>query len=368
MAERKLGVGIIGCGGIANGAHIPNYLRNPRARVVAVADIDPARARATAERWGIAAHYGDYHELLAHPDVEAVSVATSAAAHAAPVIAAAEAGKHILCEKPIAITLEEADAMVAAAERAGVKFTMGYQPRFGNLWQTVKQLLDDGMVGRVLGLNHVQVNPGIFPQPWFVRKAAAGGGVLMDWGIYTAFMFNWFMGPVESVYATSAIFRREITTRGGELVSDVDVEDTVAATLRFRSGAMGTWYTTWAGTASHGGTSIDGTEGSIRLQRGAGGGSVGVFTTRVDQPDYLKGWRELAVTELPLAEQHYRKLAHLVDAVLDDKALVLTGADGRDALELVLAAYRSAETGGPVTLPLERTRQSRLTPTPGAPS
>src|SRR5262245_2040208 len=125
MAERKLGIGIIGCGNIANKQHLPNYARNPRARVVAVADVDPERARATAERWELVAHFQDYRDLLAHPDVEAVSVTTWPGAHAEPVIAAAEAGKHIMCEKPIATTLEEADAMVAAAERARVKFCMG---------------------------------------------------------------------------------------------------------------------------------------------------------------------------------------------------------------------------------------------------
>ena len=102
----------------------------------------------TAERWGVDAYYDDYHDLLADPEVEAVSVTTWPTAHAGPVIAAAEAGKHILCEKPIATTLEDADAMVAAAERAGVKFTMGYQPRFGDIWPTVKRLIDEGLIGR----------------------------------------------------------------------------------------------------------------------------------------------------------------------------------------------------------------------------
>jgi len=352
MSDRKLGIGIIGAGGIANGAHLPNYTRNPRARLVAVADISAEAAQATAERWGIPNVYTDYRELLANPEVEAVSVTTWAGAHAEPVIAAAEAGKHILCEKPIATRLEDADAMVAAAQRAGVKFTMGYQPRFSKMWNTVKQLLDEGAIGKVQALNIVSTAPSAHRTAWFLRKSQAGGGVLMDWGIYTAFMINWFMGPVESVYGTYRRFREE-NYAGGQLVPDADVEDTVAATLQFKSGAVGTWYSTWAATARHGYTSIDGSLGSIQMKGGASDGPR-IFTTRFDEPEHLRGWRQLPLTELQNSEQHYRKIDHLVTSVLDDTPLVMTGADGRDALELVLSIYRSAETGQPVKLPMVR--------------
>jgi len=142
MPARQLGVGVIGCGGIANGAHLPNYKRNPRVQVVAVADVDRERARATAERWKVDAYYEDYRELLARDDVEAVSITTPVFAHAEPALAAMRAGKHVLCEKPIARTLAEADAMVEASRQAGVLFTMGYQSRFSRLWETSKRILE----------------------------------------------------------------------------------------------------------------------------------------------------------------------------------------------------------------------------------
>ena len=118
MAQQTLGVGVIGCGGIANGAHLPNYARMPRVRIVAVADIDLERAKTTAARWGVDAYYQDYHDLLARPDVHAVSITTPVFQHAAPALAAMRAGKHVLCEKPIARTLEEADAMVEASAQS----------------------------------------------------------------------------------------------------------------------------------------------------------------------------------------------------------------------------------------------------------
>jgi len=114
-SERKLGIGVIGAGGIAHYAHFPNLVKNPRVNLVAVADIDRARAEAAAETYGFAHHYADYEDVIANPEVEAVIVTSWPTAHAGPVIAAAEAGKHILCEKPIATTLEDADAMVTAA-------------------------------------------------------------------------------------------------------------------------------------------------------------------------------------------------------------------------------------------------------------
>lgn len=352
MAERKLGVGVIGCGGIARGAHFPNYARHPRVRLVAVADVERERARAAAEQWGVEAYYDDYRDLLARPDVEAVSVTTPVFAHAEPAIAAMDAGKHVLCEKPIARTLAEADAMVAAAEHNGVLFTMGYQPRFSRLWDHTKRVLDDGLIGKLLSVNLVSCGRAALPQPWFLERSKSGGGVMMDWGIYTAYMINWLAGRVRAVYAVTRAFRNAYKG-GATLVENVDVEDTGVATLEFASGAIGTWYLTWAGVTGHGYTSFDGTEGSLLMRAGQEAAPL-VYSSKLDDPEYLRGWRKLAFNELSLAEQHYRKLDHLVAAALDGTPLVMTGADGRDALELIQAIYRSAETGQRVTLPLAR--------------
>ncbi len=352
MAGKTLGVGIIGAGGIANSAHIPNYKRHPRAEVIAVADVDPERARATAERHGFARWFTDYHDLLALSEVEAVSVTTPVFAHAEPAIAAMEAGKHVLCEKPIARTLPEANEMVKTAKRTGVIFTMGYQSRFSRMWEYTKRVIDAGALGQMYALNIVSGGKAGLPQPWFLDKEKSGGGILIDWGIYTAYMINWLAGPVSIVYAATRAVRTEYPA-GGVLVRDVKVEDTSAVTLQFASGAIGVWYSTWAGVTGHGYTAIDGTEGSLIMRPGNGDSPL-VYSTRTSDPDYLQGWRKAGFTELSVPEQHYRKLDHFVTAVLDGTPLVMTGEDGRDALELITAIYQSAETGQPVALPLER--------------
>ena len=344
--SRQLGIGVIGCGGIARHAHLPNIARNPRTNLVAVCDIDLDRANAFAAEFGDGktAAYQDYQDLLANPDVDMVCVTTWAAAHAEPVIAAAQAGKHIMCEKPIAITLAD-----AAAKAAGVKMSMGYQTRFGNGWPRVKQIIDEGLLGEIMGVTMASAAPSSHGVPWFLKKDLSGGGVLIDWGIYTAYTLNWWLGPVDRVYATSKTFRKEVEVRG-ELLTDVDVEDTVAAHLEFASGAMGTWYSAWAVKANHGGTAIDGREGSLTIQ----GDTIRVKSARIADPDYLSGWHEISVANPPLVEMHYRKIDHLVQSILDDTPLLLTGEDGRDALELVLAIYKSAETRQPIDLPMTR--------------
>lgn len=351
MTERRLRVGVIGAGGIARFAHLPNLKRNPRVDVVAVADIDPARAQRAAEDFSIPSWYASFHELLDDPTVEAVTVGTPPNAHKDPVVAAAAAGKHVLCEKPIAASLEDADAMVRATEDAGVAFAMGYQHRFGAQLPAVRRLLDDGVIGRPMGMTQVGIGPSHLPAPWFVQKSVSGGGVLIDWGIYTAHTILWLMGPVETVYGATAIFRPDVQV-GDELITGVDVEDTAMATLRFESGAMGSWYAAWAVAAAHHSMTIDGSAGSIRTVRESPG--IDVYSTTFEEPEHLRGWRRLALREPPLAEIHYRKLADFVDAVLDDRPVRVSGAEGRDALELVAAVYRSAESRQPVELPLKR--------------
>ncbi|HEU0164608.1 MAG TPA: Gfo/Idh/MocA family oxidoreductase, partial [Thermomicrobiales bacterium] len=250
---------------------------------------------------------------------------------------------------PIAISLKDADAMVEAAKTAGVKLTMGYQPRFGNLWPRVKQIIDDGYLGDIMGLRLASSAPSSHGVPWFLKKELAGGGVLIDWGIYTAFTLNWWLGPVERVFASTRIFRDEVMVRG-ELVKGIDVEDTVAAQIDFKSGAIGTWYAAWAVKANHGGTAIDGSEGSLVIN----GHTLRLKSTKTNDPESISGWHEFDVPDPILVDMHYRKIEHLVDSILDDKPLVLTGEDGRDALELVLGIYKSAETGQPVSFPVPR--------------
>jgi predicted dehydrogenase len=203
----------------------------------------------------------------------------------------------------------------------------------------------------MIAMNIVSYGKAGRPQPWFLDPKLAGGGIFMDWGIYTAFMLNWLAGPVKAVSAVTRAFRTEYPA-GGTLIKDVKVEDTGIVNLEFASGALGVWYATWAGVTGHGYTAIDGLDGALVMRSGED--TPLLYQGSAAEPDYLRGWRKIAFRELSTAEQHYRKLDHLVGAILDKTPLVMTGADGRDALELIQAIYRASSTGQRVTLPLTR--------------
>src|SRR5829696_5680419 len=154
MARAKTGVpfgiGVIGCGMIANSAHLPAIRHlSDRLKLVAVADVREEQAARAAREFGAAAYYTDYRELLARPDITIVDICTPEFLHREQVIAAAEAGKHILCEKPMADSIESADAMIAAAERAGVKFMVGHSRRFTRRYREVRAAIDSGAIGAV---------------------------------------------------------------------------------------------------------------------------------------------------------------------------------------------------------------------------
>src|SRR5690242_6511130 len=145
-----LGIGVIGCGTIANSAHLPAISRlGERLKLVAVADVREEQAARAAQKFGAGAYYTDYRELLARPDIAIVDVCTPEFLHREQIVAAAEAGKHILCEKPMADSLEAADAMIAAAERAGVKLMIGHSRRFTRRYREVRAAIDAGAVGPV---------------------------------------------------------------------------------------------------------------------------------------------------------------------------------------------------------------------------
>lgn len=180
----SIGIGIIGTGGISR-AHAKGYQQSGQARIVAVADIDPARARAAAEEWGVERVFTDYRELLALPEVEAVSVCTYNQAHCAPTVAALRAGKHVLVEKPMATTTTEAWQMVQAARASGRMLMVEMKWRFMPQLLAGRQAVAQGELGQVYYAEAIGWQHRGIPGGSFIRQDTAGGGALMDNGVYT---------------------------------------------------------------------------------------------------------------------------------------------------------------------------------------
>lgn len=342
IGPSRIGLGLIGCGGIARSAHLP-AIATLADRVVlrATADIDPAAARAAAEPWG-AAHSTDWRDMLALPDIQAVVVATPEYLHADQVSAAAEAGKHVLCEKPIAPSLAEADRMIAAARAAGVNLLIGHSRRFTRRYMEIRAALDRGVIGPVRLLRENERRSRAIPQIWWTpahwtgNPQVSGGAPMMN-AIHETDLLRWFTGDeAESVQA-------EINTT---IAGNVGVIDFISLTVRFRGGAIGSAEVLNCappGYPAFHQLELYGERGAIRARDHELTGLTRFTNTGADFP----GHYEMLLHNLPA---YARELAELVDAIQTRRPVRMPPTEARAALEIALAAVRSAHTGVPVRL------------------
>ena len=334
---------IAGSGMIAR-YHAEAIARVPGARLVAVCRSDSHRAAEAAAHFGVPCE-PSYTALLARDDVDAVCICTPSGLHADQAIAAARAGKHVLVEKPMALTLAGADAAIAACRAADVRLGVALQRRTDPSFRAVKTAIDYDRLGRMV-LGNVSI-PYIRPQEYFDSAAwrgtwaLDGGGALMNQGIHLVDLLLWFMGDVDEVHAHVAT-----------LAHAIEVEDCVTATLRFASGALGTIAATTAAAPGYphrielygdgGGIQIEG-EHVVRAESTVPGREALAGLGQAPAKEVVAG-----VGASPTgmsAEGHVRVVADLVEAVLERRAPLVPGEEGRRALALVLAVYESARTG-----------------------
>lgn len=254
---KKLKVGIIGAGNIATSAHLPAYANlTEQAEVVAIADIVLERAQAAAEKFGIPHAYASVEELLANePDIDYIDVCTWTAAHAPVAIAAAKAGKDILCEKPLAATLEQGLAIEAAVKEAGVKFMLAVVTRYGAEQQKFIELRDAGKFGEIYYAKTSYVRRRGTPGGWFTDKELAGGGPVLDIGVHAIDRTWYLMGrpkPV-SVSAETSYRIGDYQTKGvgrwqpfGLGKGVFDTEDSASVFFRFEGGKSMVAEIAWA--------------------------------------------------------------------------------------------------------------------------
>jgi len=204
----KLGIGFIGCGGIHN-AHAPHLVDNPEAYIACAMDVSEEAAKAHCERYGTPAWTTERDELLARQDVQAVVVCTPTGYHPEAVIAAAQAGKHVLCEKPMAMTVSEGEQMARACEEAGVLLQIAFVRRFCNEWLKLREIIQDGMIGRPVVWRSVSGGSGA-PTPWFF-DAKIGGGPFIDGAVHNYDFARFIFGEASSVMADLRRMKRDTT-------------------------------------------------------------------------------------------------------------------------------------------------------------
>jgi predicted dehydrogenase len=344
------GFGIVGTGVIA-AMHAAAIATLPRARLVAVTDVAGKAAAAFAAARGCAAEPG-LDQLLARPDVDVVCVCVPSGLHAEVGVRAAMAGKHLVVEKPIDVTLAAADRLIEAAGAAGVVLTVISQHRFDPGLIELKRLLGDGALGRLV-LAEASTK-------WYRTQAyydsaewrgtwAMDGGSLMNQGIHYVDLLRWCMGPVTEVTAVC-------TTQAHQ----IKAEDTALAIVRFGSGAVGTILSS---TAAYPGfpqrLEITGTDGTVivedgRIVRRAFGPQAGASEAEGSAGTGAAGaLGALGAAADPAAIEvasHAAQIADLLAAVEEGRAPAVDGQAGRDALEIVRAVYSSARTGAPVSV------------------
>jgi predicted dehydrogenase len=351
MAERRVRVGIVGCGKIAR-SHAAALAQLEEADFVACCDQDEQRARDLAAEFGAPHAVGDLDTLLQSGLVEAIHVCTPHPVHERVVVAAAEAGVHVLCEKPIAITLEEADRMIDATDRAGVAFGVIFQRRFWPAAQRIRRAIDTGRLG-TLTLGEVSVRiwrPQEYfaSDPWRGKWATEGGGVLMNQAVHAIDQFLWFMGtPVEIVGRHATLRHRDY----------IDVEDTAVATVVFEHGALGVIQASSTFQPNFGfKVSVHGDTGAAVSVWERIEGQQGINDVwTIDGEAHLRAvWEAEDTGGTGFPGFHALQIQDFLRAVRDGREPAVTGRDGRRSLEVILAIYESQRTGQPVRLPLTR--------------
>lgn len=375
MTAKKLGVGVLGAHAWAEKAHLPGYAAYDRARLVALCDIVPERARAMADKFGIEKVYTDPQALIDDPEVEMVDVCTPTDTHLPLSLAAIAAGKHVLSEKPLAHDARDAFAAARAAETAGVRTKLGFTFRYSPAVRQLKQWISDGTLGEIFHVHGFEQNSQWLDPQVPLRQVSAGAdwnslipSSIVGYGSHLVDLVRWCAGEFGSVASTMKNFVPERIVRGYEGMQSIKVEDGTVALVEFESGAQGTLQTSYIAVGNYPGVELRvyGSKGAAvaRLISEYGVAETLHFAT-ADEVEFRKF--ELPASALPPGtslqtpwpELYYRNLVrHFVDEILDGSAPECTFYDGAKSQEIVNAVVLANSERRWVDLPLypEETR------------
>lgn len=329
-------VGLISFAHIHAESYLNNLLKNPNVTLVGVTDDDAARARRFAGRVGVPV-FATLRELL-QAGVDAVVICTENSRHTSAVVEAAAAGVHVLCEKPLATTAQDAEHMVASCAQAGVHLMTAFPMRFNAPMLTMHQLVRDGKLGRIFGIN--ATNQGECPhyhRSWFVDPELAGGGAMQDHIVHVADVLRWTLNSeVTEVYAQSnhILYNKEAP----------DVETGALVSLRFANGTFATIDCSWSKPAYYP------TWGGLTIDWVGEGGFASMNAFRQKLTVYSHQNQRAALTPWG-SDANQAMVDEFIASILENRTPKVTGEDGLQAVRIVQAAYESARTGKPVAIP-----------------
>lgn len=340
---KTYGFGLIGCGRISKN-HLESIKALSGARLVAVSDVKEEALSAAVAKYSCQG-YSDYRDLLLNPEVDIINICTESGLHAQIAIDAMKAGKHVLVEKPMAMSLAEADAMIATAQRMGVKLGVVHQNRFNTAIVKLRQALEDSKFGKLTHASAVvrwNRNDEYYLQAPWRGTWAQDGGCLMNQSIHNIDLLQWMMGPVESLFAYTATNMRNI-----------EAEDLGMVLLKFKNGALGAIEATTTiypknleetlsvfgstGSASIGGIAVN----KIEIWRFDGENETAVVAQQDKEPPNVYGFG------------HADIIKDFMEAISENRDPAVSGLEGRKALEIILAVYHSVKYKKEITFPLK---------------
>lgn len=341
----KVGIGVIGVG--IGRLHLEGYAMCPEAEVVAVCDANEERAKATAEEFGVKNVFTDYEKMLAMDGIDAVSVCTPNFLHAPMATAAFEAGKHVICEKPLAMNPKDGEAMLAASKKAGKLFMTAFNNRFRGDTQILKKMIENGELGEIYygktGWLRRKGIPGM--GGWFTQKSKSGGGPLIDIGVHMLDLAMWLMGNPKAVTVTGSTYAEFGPKGEGQssygLTADskgtFDVEDLASAFIRMDNGSTLVLEASWASQIKEDVlyTTLMGTKGGADVSPLAGAKGLAVYKD-------MCGTSVDITPSFPEQAGHHMEIKHWVDCLVNGTKLISTGEHGLEVVRILDGIYRSA--------------------------
>lgn len=331
----KVNIGIIGCGRIGK-LHAENLVRNiSRANVIAIADVFADKIKSWANELGIENIYSDYHDILNNDKIDAVLICSPTNTHSKITIEAAQAKKHIFCEKPIDYDIDKINEALTAVRKAGVKFQVGFNRRFDHNFSAVKEAVSDGKIGQV----HIVKVTSRDPNPPSIDYVKVSGGIFLDMMIHDFDMMRYLSGSeVEEVFASGAVLVDPEIGNVGDI-------DTAIVMLKFKNGALGV---------------IDNSRKAVYGydQRVEVFGSAGCATVKNDTDNSMELSTVNAVTTIKpkyfflerYKESFISELNCFIDSILNNTDTVVGAVDGLNAVKIALAAKESLSSGKPIKI------------------
>lgn len=349
----KVKIGVIGTGNISN-LHMAGYNRLENVEVIAACDINKERVKKFAETYHIANTFTDYHELLKMKEIDAVSITAWNNVHAPASIAALKAGKHVLCEKPLALNAEQALKMVEISKESGKILMVGFCRRFGENAAALKEMIEKGDLGQIYyaktGCLRRWGNPG----GWFSDRSKSGGGPVIDLGVHMIDLVRYLSGKPRAVSVMASTFDhmgmrtevRGITKYNSADYSEYnDVEDCATALIRFENGMTLFFETSWVQNIK---------EDSLYLELfgdKAGARMEPAFEIYESKYNYLRDTKPILNAEGSAFEHNFiEEIKHFINCITGGAVCLNPAEDGLELMRIIDAIYQSAKTGHEVLL------------------